>query len=147
MRERHFTWEEASAQLPWPEETIARLTPLQDGLAQRHGSLLELLRQRSGNGTASKDEERRRVRPLPVLCKRAYQEVLRSGACYVRSRRKPETSELLTQADMRDLLELATYKRLQAWLALFQRLGLILLPSAPPAPTGQFEQQQNDIDE
>ena len=43
---------------------------------------------------------------IPVLCKRDYQRVLRSGACYVRSRRKPETSEIPTQEDMRDPLDL-----------------------------------------
>ena len=57
MRERHFTLEEANAQLTWLAETFARLTPLQDELAQRHSSLLGLLRQRSGNGAASKDQE------------------------------------------------------------------------------------------
>ena len=43
---------------------------------------------------------------VPVLCKRSYGDVLRDGACYVRPRRKPETSEVPTQADMRDLLDL-----------------------------------------
>ena len=44
---------------------------------------------------------------IPVLCKRDYQGVLRSGACYVRSSRKPETSEIPTQTEMRELLQLA----------------------------------------
>lgn len=47
---------------------------------------------------------------VPVLCKRDYQDVLRRGACYVRSRHKPETSEVPSHADMRDLLDLATEK-------------------------------------
>ena len=47
---------------------------------------------------------------VPVLCKRAYDDVLRDGACYVRPRRKPETTEIPTYADMRDLLDLATEK-------------------------------------
>src|SRR5918992_3524376 len=66
---------------------------------------------------------------IPVLCKRSYDNVLREGACYVRSRRKPETSEIPTLADMRDLLDLATEKRLREHLALLERIGLIVLPS------------------
>ena len=57
MRERYFTLEEASAQLPWLEDTFAGLTLLQNELAQRHSSLLELLRQHSGNGAASNDQQ------------------------------------------------------------------------------------------
>jgi predicted HTH transcriptional regulator len=46
----------------------------------------------------------------PVLCKKDYSDVLREGACYVRSRRKPETSEIPSYADMRDLMDLAIEK-------------------------------------
>ena len=38
---------------------------------------------------------------IPVLCKRDYPNVLRDGACYVRTRRKPETSEIPAQAAYR----------------------------------------------
>jgi len=82
---------------------------------------------------------------VPILCKRDYQGVLRSGACYVRSRRKPETSEIPTQEDMRDLLELATEKRLREHLALLQRIGLIVLPSMGPQSTERFEQQRGNF--
>lgn len=84
---------------------------------------------------------------IPVLCKIDYQGVLRNGACYVRSRRKPETSEIPTQEDMRDLLDLATEKKLQERLALLQRVGLIVLPSAGPQSTEQFEQERGDLGE
>lgn len=84
---------------------------------------------------------------IPVLCKRDYQGVLRSGACYVRSRRKPETSEIPTQADMRDLLDLATEKRLREQLALWERIGLRVVPTATPSPTDQelLDQQLGDL--
>ena len=74
---------------------------------------------------------------IPVLCKRDYQGVLRNGACYVRSRRKPETSEIPTQEDMRELLELATDKGVQRFLERAVRVGLIVLPSLTPQPTDQ----------
>lgn len=67
---------------------------------------------------------------VPVLCKKDYPDVLRNGACYVRSRRKPETSEIPTQEDMRDLLELAAEKRVRRFYAMARAAGL-----APPAPT------------
>ena len=57
MPERYFTLEEANAQLLWLEATFARLEPLQEELATRHKHLLELLRQRSSNGVASKGRD------------------------------------------------------------------------------------------
>ena len=62
---------------------------------------------------------------IPVLCKRAYGDVLRDGACYVRTRRKPETSELPTQVDMRDLLSLAIEKGVRNYIRQAQRVGII----------------------
>ncbi len=84
---------------------------------------------------------------IPVLCKRAYDNVLRDGACYVRSRRKPETSEIPTQADMRDLLELATEKSLRRFIAQAQRAGLIIFPTVTQPPTDQerFNDQLGDL--
>ncbi len=61
---------------------------------------------------------------IPVLCKRSFGDVLRDGACYVRPRRKPETSEIPTQADMRDLLNLAIEKGIRQFLSMVQRAGL-----------------------
>ena len=84
---------------------------------------------------------------IPVLCKRDYQDVLRSGACYVRSRRKPETTEIPTQADMRDLLELATEKKLRERLAQMERVGMIILPSASLQSTERFERERSDLNE
>ena len=83
---------------------------------------------------------------IPVLCKRAYGNVLRDGACYVRPRRKPETSEIPTQADMRDLLDLATEKEVRKYLERAQRLGLISLSTTtPPAESAElFNQELGD---
>src|ERR1700674_56024 len=55
-------------------------------------------------------------REIPVLCKRSFDTKLRAGACYVRPRGRIETSEVATQAEMRELLELATEKRLRSFL-------------------------------
>lgn len=70
----------------------------------------------------------REFEDIPVLCKKDYQGVLRRGACYVRPRRKPETTEIPTQEDMRDLLDLATEKRLRRYLEMVWRAGGIVVP-------------------
>jgi hypothetical protein len=64
---------------------------------------------------------------LPVICARgAYS--CRVGAVYVRTRRKPETSEIPSQTEMRELLNLATDKALAAFLARTRRAGIGLPP-------------------
>lgn len=47
---------------------------------------------------------------LPVICKKEYPDILRRGALYIRSKRKPETIEIPSQVEMRELLELAIDK-------------------------------------
>lgn len=89
-------------------------------------------------------------RESPVLCKKqlsvAGRQELREGACYVRSRRKPETSEVSTQEDMRDLLDLALDRALRKWVGQAQKAGL-LSPAAPPSPTDRqrFEGQLSGL--
>ena len=70
---------------------------------------------------------------VPILCKRDYPNVLRSGACYVRSKRKPETSEIPAHEDFRALLELATDKSLAKYVGTAERagVGLVARPGAP----------------
>ena len=66
---------------------------------------------------------------IPILCTKDYASqsgdvVLRGGACYVRSRRKPETAEIPTEEDMRALLESATDKGVLKFLNRARRAGL-----------------------
>lgn len=80
---------------------------------------------------------------IPVLCKRAYNGVLRSGACYVRTRRKPETTEIPTQADMRDLLDLATVKWIRRHSDWMRRAGITPFAAThpPDADAALFHQE------
>lgn len=82
---------------------------------------------------------------IPVLCKKEYQDILRKGACYVRTRRKPETCEIPSQEDMRDLLDLASEKRLRSFIAQANAGGLI--PSFPQQPSDDesFTEQAKDL--
>ena len=84
---------------------------------------------------------------IPVLCKRSYDDVLQDGACYVRPRRKPETSSIPTQADMRDLLDLATEKGVTRFLERARRVGLFSTTSAEPriADQERFDEQLGDL--
>ncbi len=83
MSDVHFTLEEANALLPWLEETLARLTPVRDELAARQSDLLELLRQRLGNGASSKGEEitgiQRTVDRLTQRLQRELRQVSQKG--------------------------------------------------------------------
>lgn len=64
---------------------------------------------------------------LPVLCKRDGVERLRSGAIYVRPRRKFETAELPSQADLREILDLAVEKKIRNFFSQIERVGARLM--------------------
>ena len=83
---------------------------------------------------------------IPIICKRDNQPVLRRGACYVRTRRKPETSEIPTQTEMRELLDLAISKGVSSYLERARQVGLYV-PPGPAESTGQelFRDQRRDL--
>lgn len=83
---------------------------------------------------------------IPALCKRAFNGVLRAGACYVRTRRKPETSEIPTQAEMRDLLDLATVKWVRRHVDWMQRAGIAPfgVSNPPDADAARFNQEAEE---
>lgn len=82
---------------------------------------------------------------VPVLCKKGYNRdrdvILRDGACYVRPRRKPETIEVGTYADMRDLIELATDKGVRRFIARTQAGGILLTVQKEGSDEDLFEEQ------
>lgn len=86
----------------------------------------------------------------PVLCRTTKQapnngdQVLREGALYVRSRRKPETVEVRTSQEMRDLLDLALQKRLRSFVRLAQAAGLDA-EGASPSDDEKFAAQLADL--
>ncbi len=81
---------------------------------------------------------------IPVLCKRDYKDVLRKGACYVRSLHKPETSEVPSQTEMRELVDLATTKALRSFLSRAQSADILPLQDQG-AHTERFNQQLGDL--
>jgi predicted HTH transcriptional regulator len=86
---------------------------------------------------------------VPVLCKRGYHKdrdvILREGACYIRPRRKPETVEVSTYADMRDLIDLATDKSLQRFIARAQAAGISVTTRESKSDEDLFDEQKGDF--
>ncbi|HEX3517560.1 MAG TPA: hypothetical protein VHT29_00840 [Solirubrobacteraceae bacterium] len=80
---------------------------------------------------------------IPHLCARDYPDVLRAGALYVRSRKKPETAEVATSVEMREVLDLAAEKRLRAYVEAAQRAGVRLTTDTTAgSDREQFKAQQ-----
>jgi predicted HTH transcriptional regulator len=90
---------------------------------------------------------------IPILCKKDFHTpgkkppVLRRGACYVRARHKPETSEIPSEQEMRELLGLAIDKGVVKFLARAQKLGLFLAIAGPPLTEGDLSRFQKQLEE
>ncbi len=82
---------------------------------------------------------------VPHLCAKAYQapeaqrELLHKGGLYVRPRTAPETSEIASSVEMREVLELATQKALRAYVATAERAGVTLATKIAPAISDEDE--------
>jgi hypothetical protein len=63
---------------------------------------------------------------IPHICSKDYPKVLRNGALYVRTRRLPETSEVPTSIEMREVVDLATRKSLRAYVKAAEDAGVTL---------------------
>jgi hypothetical protein len=93
---------------------------------------------------------------IPVLCTQEFHPtdrkgaapILRRGVCYVRSRKKPETSEVPSEEEMRELLELAIDKGVRKFLERAQKAGLfqpVQPPATAPDDQTRFDDQIKDI--
>ncbi len=87
---------------------------------------------------------------IPIICKKGYyrnhqsghrEVILREGACYIRSRHKPETVEVSSLEQMRDLLDLAIEKGVKKFVTQAQRAGLSLSGGSSPSDQDLFEEQ------
>ena len=92
---------------------------------------------------------------IPILCAKDYNEpgkvtpVLRRGACYVRARHKPETSEIPSEEEMRELLELAIDMGVRKFVTRAERAGLFpATPGVPARPSDEalFKRQTEEIE-
>jgi len=92
---------------------------------------------------------------IPILCAKDYHApgkgppVLRRGACYVRASHKPETSEIPSEEEMRELLELAIDKGVRKFVTRAQKAGLfppVPGTAAPPSAEALFEKQIEEME-
>lgn len=85
---------------------------------------------------------------MPHICSRQLDPSLRKGALYVRSRKAPETVEVSSSVEMREVLDLATEKALRSYVQRAQNAGLTLTPAAeepaPPSASEAYEAQRKD---
>lgn len=90
---------------------------------------------------------------LPVLCKKEFahpinpkKPILVRGACYVRTRGKPETIDIASQTEMRDLLTRAVDKGVARFVQRARAAGVPLVPGeSAPTPDDLFAAQAIDI--
>jgi len=80
----------------------------------------------------------------PHLCAKDYPHVLRKGALYVRPRKLPETSEVASLVEMRDVIQLATQKALRAYIETAERAGLTLTTSAREPETPSDDERYDE---
>jgi hypothetical protein len=78
---------------------------------------------------------------MPHLCARTYGDVLREGALYLRTRGVPETTAFPSPVEMREVLELATEKRLRDFVSTAERAGVDM--SAGPTDAEEYEQERS----
>jgi predicted HTH transcriptional regulator len=76
---------------------------------------------------------------LPVICKKDGSGILRRGAIYTRTYRKPESAEVPTQTELREILDLAIEKGIKALLHTASYVGLAL-PTGP-SDSDRFNEQ------
>jgi len=87
---------------------------------------------------------------VPVVCKRTLQEgkqlLLRDGAVYVRSNRKPESREVANYDEMRELIDIAIDKGVRRFVARARVAGLDVA-GAPPPEDGEsaFRAERGDL--
>lgn len=88
---------------------------------------------------------------VPVLCRKTYGKkdqgglILREGACYIRPRRKPETIEVSTYADLRDLIDLATEKGVRVFVERAHAAGMQMGGQPKVADKSRFAEQRGDF--
>ena len=81
---------------------------------------------------------------IPVICKRDGDK-LRRGATYIRSRRMNETVEVPSHIEMREILELATEKRVRAFYSQATRMNFEASKPGNDESTNRFFQQRKKL--
>lgn len=83
----------------------------------------------------------------PVICKRDWGNILHRGKIYTRSRGKPETIEVPSHVEMREIIEMAIDKENRKFFGRLSNLGLLRLVAVPSEPQDRklFDKQLEGI--
>jgi predicted HTH transcriptional regulator len=79
---------------------------------------------------------------IPVVCKKDGLD-LRQGAIYTRAYRMPESCEVRSQTEMREIIELATEKAVRVFIRRVQSVGLPL--PRPTTDAARFDKQLGEL--
>ncbi len=77
---------------------------------------------------------------VPVVCKRSGIG-LRDGAVYTRSYRMPETCEVPSQTEMREIIDLATDKEVRRFLERLREAGLLSAKTVEQTDTEKYDEE------
>jgi predicted HTH transcriptional regulator len=78
---------------------------------------------------------------VPVICERDSGTELREGAVYCRSYRMPETTEVRSQTEMREIVDMAIEKGLRNYLQTSRRIGVPLEEISRRAQTREYDNE------
>ena len=79
----------------------------------------------------------------PHFCAKDYDTTLQRGALYVRSRTVPETTAVASPEEMRELIDLATEKRLRAYVRTAERAGVRLTTDGVQSDEDRYRAQRH----
>lgn len=82
---------------------------------------------------------------IPVICKRDGASNLRKGAIYTRTYRIPESAEVPSQTELREILEMAIDKGIRKYLERQARLGVSLSSPTIVSDDEKFTAQRGDL--
>ena len=77
---------------------------------------------------------------VPVICRRS-DVGLRQGAVYTRSYRMPETCEVPSQTEMREIIDMATDKGVRRFLEKSRRAGLLAGETVQRTDSEKFDEE------
>jgi len=127
---------------------------VQEGMSQEHAATYDLddikayvnrfadpcvrmqLHERKLNGKAFLVIVVQEFDELPIVCKRDCPPFMRQGAIYTRSYRMPETCEVRSQSEMREIIEMGVEKGVRAFIKMAQRVGV---------PLDQIQQKSQEL--
>lgn len=83
----------------------------------------------------------------PVVCKMDYGNIMHRGKIYTRSRGKPETIEIPSETEMREIIDMAVNKEMRKFIKRLSDLELIRLVVEPSKPQDKekFDKQLEGI--